>query len=309
MKSVQEPLPPLTIVTGKGGTGKSVIAAALGLRAASHGLRVLLAETHGRADIARLFGAPGDASHAEQRLEDGLHHVSIDTDSVLAEYLEHELPGPVAALAGRSRGLSTLVAATPGLRELLTVGKIWEMAQPERRLPGGEPYDAVIVDAPATGHGIAMFTAPTTFAAAARGGPIHDQAQTIAASIGDPALTRFIAVATPEELPVSETLEITGELQAVLPDQHLHSVIVNRLLTKLFSAADRERLAKAASSEPPDPLIAAALTLADQRAEQQQQLTRLRRELGPNTEVRTVPALATSEITRDDLAVLARATG
>ncbi|MEI2701617.1 MAG: ArsA-related P-loop ATPase [Baekduia sp.] len=296
----------MTIVTGKGGTGKSVITAALGVDAASRGHRVLLAETHGRTDVARLLGAapgPGDAhGHAERELAPGLHHVSIDTDQVLAEYLEHELPGPVAALAGRSRGLATLVAATPGLRELLTVGKIWEMAQPERRLPGGEPYDAVIVDAPATGHGIAMFTAPATFAEAARGGPVHDQAKTIATTIGDPALTRFLAVATPEELPVAETLEITGELQAVLPEQRLHAVIVNRLLTKLFSAADRERLAAAGS----DPVIVAALTLADQRAEQQHQLTRLRRGLPAGVAVRTVPALTTAEVTGHDLAAIGR---
>ncbi len=297
------PLTPLVFVTGKGGTGKSTVAAALGLAAARQGRRTLIAETHDRTDVLAILGARRGAVHEEQRVGDHLHHVSIDSDAVLSEYLTDQLPGPIAAVVRRSRAFGTLAAATPGLRELLTIGKIWEMAQPERRLPGGEPYDLVIVDAPATGHGMAMLSAPQTFAQAARGGPIMRQADMIHETIADPAQTTILAVARAEELPVSETIELAASVPEAFPQQQLQRVLVNRVVPKHFTTAELDvlRAAEPAVGAP----IHAALSQADRRAGQQRQMSRLRRALGPGTPLRTLPELPT--IGDDDLLALAKA--
>ena len=103
--------------------------------------------------------------------------------------------------------------ATPGMRELLSIGKVWELAQLDRRTRGAAPYDLVIVDAPATGHGVGLLRTPRTFADIARVGPIAHQGRTIADTIADPEFTGVIAVATPEEMPVNETIVARNALR------------------------------------------------------------------------------------------------
>ena len=98
------------------------------------------------------------------------------------------LQSPVKAmgqLLSRSRILAYLAAATPGLKELVTIGKIWELAQLDRKVKKGRKYDLVVVDAPATGHGIGFLQTPRTFAGIARVGPIHYQAETLDRYITD----------------------------------------------------------------------------------------------------------------------------
>ncbi|MCW2984936.1 MAG: ArsA family ATPase, partial [Conexibacter sp.] len=139
---------PLLVVTGKGGVGKSTVAAALGMAAAARGLRTIVAEVSARDDVSRALSDAGEraadragATFVERDLGEGLHHISIDPESALDEYLKDQLPRGVSDLLASSRTFSYLTAATPGLRELLTVGKVWELAQPVRRTPGAHPYD------------------------------------------------------------------------------------------------------------------------------------------------------------------------
>jgi len=295
----------MLFVTGKGGTGKSLISAGLGLAMSSQGLRTIVVEVHDRSDVLTLLGGSRGDQHEEQQLADGLFHVTIDSDTVLAEYLADQLPGPIAAVLSRSRSFSTLAAATPGLRELLTVGKIWEMAQPERRLPGAEPYDLVIVDAPATGHGVALLSSPRTFAEAARSGPVARQAGIIDASLSDPEQTAVIAVTTAEELPVSETIELATRLPQALPEQALEAIVVNRMLPRRFSRAETAKLL-AAEGPDADPSIEAALAIAEQSVEQQEQLTRLRRAV-TGIEINTAPAVPSDAVGKATLRRLGRA--
>ncbi|HEY4097324.1 MAG TPA: ArsA-related P-loop ATPase, partial [Baekduia sp.] len=202
---------PLLVVTGKGGVGKSTVAAALGMAAAARGLRTIVAEVASRDDVSRTLSPDGDGAagrSAERALGEGLHHISIDPESALEEYLRDQLPRGVSDLLASSRTFSYLTAATPGLRELLTVGKVWELAQADRRTPGARPYDLVILDAPATGHGVAILTAPGSFADAARLGPVARHGGIIHAMLADPEQTGIVAVATPEEMPVNETLAL-----------------------------------------------------------------------------------------------------
>jgi anion-transporting ArsA/GET3 family ATPase len=217
----------LLYVTGKGGVGRTTVALALGIAAARRGLRAIVAELSGQDRAATLFGVAG-APGRELALDGGLHAISIDMRHAMEEYL-HERAGRLGDLLAASRAFHAFAVATPGLRELLTIGKTWELAQQRRRVPGGEPYDLVIVDAPATGHGLGTLRAPRTFADIARVGPIAHQGATIDASLRDPAFTGVVAVALPEEMPVNETLLLARELRERMGIE-LAAVLVNALV-------------------------------------------------------------------------------
>jgi anion-transporting ArsA/GET3 family ATPase len=276
---------PLLVVTGKGGVGKSTVAAALALAAAERGLRTIVAEVAARDDVSRTLAGDGAGVFVERAVGDGLHHISIDPESALEEYLRDQLPRGVAEVLASSRMFAYLAAATPGLRELLTVGKVWELAQPDRRTPGAHPYDLVILDAPATGHGVAVLTAPGTFADAARMGPIARQGGIIHDMLSDPGRTAIIAVAAPEEMPVNETLALQGALERQL-GQRLAAVVVNGVLPQRFSRAECDALVQAPGSSP----VRAARAEAARSRGHHAQLARLRRGVN-GVEVRSLPFL------------------
>jgi anion-transporting ArsA/GET3 family ATPase len=261
---------PLVVVTGKGGVGKSTVAAALGLAAARRGLRTIIAEVARRDDVSRALGGTG--VH-EDELAPGLHHISIDPEEAMEEYLVDQLSSrALAEVLLSSRGFNYFAAATPGLRELLTIGKVWELAQQDRRTPGADPYDLVILDAPATGHGVAILSAPRTFAHAALMGRIARQGRIIDAMLSDPAQTGVVAVARAEETPVNETLA----LEAALPEAvgvRVDLVVANGLLPDRFDAADVQALEAAPPSRPVRTALVAHARARAQRA----QLARLRR--------------------------------
>jgi anion-transporting ArsA/GET3 family ATPase len=176
----------------------------------------------------------------------------------------------VADILARSRVFGLLAAATPGMRELLTVGKLWELAQLERRTPGADAYDLVVVDAPATGHGVAVLTAPRTFAAAAGTGPVARQGTKIDATLSDPSLTAVVAVARAEELAVTET----GELRASLRQSMglaISRVIANALDPDRFDDGEADALAAHAAH----PAVARALSGHRRALRQRAQLARL----------------------------------
>jgi anion-transporting ArsA/GET3 family ATPase len=267
------------VVTGKGGVGKTTVAAALGLAAARRGLRTIVAEVARRDDVSRAFGGEGIQ---EEELAPGLHHLSIDPERAMELYLTDQLPTALAELLSSSRTFTYLAAATPGMRELLTVGKVWELAQEDRRAPGAEPYDLVVLDAPATGHGVAILTAPRTFARTARVGRIARQGRKIDAMVSDPARTGVIVVARPEEMPVTETLS----LQDALRDEvglDVGLVVANGVLPQRFSAAEAQALERA----PDGPEVRAARHAGARARAQRTQLRRLRR--GARASVATLP--------------------
>jgi anion-transporting ArsA/GET3 family ATPase len=249
----------LVVVTGKGGVGKSTVAAALGLLAARRGLRAVVAEVGGRTDAARLLRGSG------------VDHVSITPQKAIEEYLHDQLPsGTLAELLASSGMFTSFVTATPGMAELLSVGKVWELAQAERRSPGEQPYDLVVLDAPASGHGLALLAAPRTFAEAARVGPIHRQAGIIDATLSDPARTAVVAVAIPEEMPVNETLEL-GAALAQRTGRGLDAVVANGVLADPFTREEAAALEADGSDA-----ARAALWLHHRARAQANQLRRLR---------------------------------
>ena len=266
----------LIVVTGKGGVGKSTVAAALGLVADRRGLRTVVVEVAARDDLSRVLGvSDAGGAYVEHAVSDRLHHISIDPQRAIEEYLRQQLPiGAVAALLARSPIFTSLSAATPGLRELITVGKVWELAQPTRLARGSQPYDLVVLDAPATGHGLAMLQAPGTFAAVARVGPVANQGRAVASFLSDPRQTAVLAVSTAEEMPVAETLELRSRLRHGL-GLDLSLVVVNAVVPHRFSGAD-ERTLRAA---PPSPARHAALFASAWTRHQHRQISALRRGL------------------------------
>lgn len=223
------------------------MAAALGLLYAHHGARTIIAELSGRGELLSAFGRPpkdpaAPAPSDEIEVVERLYAVQIEPQRALAEYLHEQLPLRVLAdLFGATRTLGFLAAATPGLAELLSVGKIWELAQRERIIPGASPYDRVIVDAPASGHSLALLAAPQAFARTARTGPIARQAGRISDALLDRAQTALLAVATPEDAAVSELLELQEALRREL-SRELDAVLVNAMPPARFEAGDTRAL-------------------------------------------------------------------
>jgi anion-transporting ArsA/GET3 family ATPase len=236
----------LIFVTGKGGVGRSTVAAALGLAAAGRGMRTIVAELTGECRLARAYGVPDLEVFEELELTPGLSTISISPEQAMEEYLVVKAPDRIGHLLGQSRLFQTFAMATPGMRELLVLGKAWELAQPRRRTHGAAPYDLVIVDAPATGHGVGVLKTPRTFSEIARVGPVAHQGQTIAQTIADRQFTGIVAVCTPEEMPVTETVSLREALLRERLD--LDAVVLNARYPNRFTDDEQPVLAEALSS-------------------------------------------------------------
>jgi len=292
----------LIFVTGKGGVGKSTVATALGVVAARRGLRTIVAELASQERVGQAFDARG-GPFQEIELAENLFTISVDPQLAMEEYLRVKT-GAVGQALGQSRLFGAFAMATPGMRELLSVGKLWELAQHERRTDGGNVYDLVIVDSPAAGHGVGILRTPRTFADIARVGPIAHQAGVIAATIADPGFTAVIAVATAEEMPVNETLWLRDALAE--EQLTLEATIVNACYPQRFSARERTALARARkrSSEPlTGAALGAALSEHARVTTQREQLTRLREGLA--TEIVELPYLFAESVGRPELDQLA----
>jgi anion-transporting ArsA/GET3 family ATPase len=285
----------LVFVTGKGGVGKTTVAVALGLRAAAAGKRAIVCEVAAQENASRFFDHAQVGFH-EVEMGESLWAISIDPDEAMREYVLLQLKvRAMRDLLFRSRIFTYLAAATPGLKELVTIGKIWELAQLDRKVKRGRKYDLVIVDAPATGHGIGFLQTPRTFAAIARVGPIHAQARQLDRLITDHDQTGTAIVALPEEMPVNESAALEGELRdevGVAVDR----VYMNGLYPERFSHEEAERLAELGAAEDGAARGAARAALSEhERARcQRAQLARLRRRV--KAPVKTLPFLFEPEL-------------
>ncbi len=268
----------LLFVTGKGGVGKSTVALSLGLAAAARGKRTIVCELGSQENASRAFRRAQVGFH-EVELSENLWAISIDPDESMREYVLLQLRvRAMRDMLFRSRIFTYLAAATPGLKELVTIGKIWELSQLDRRVKRGRKYDLVIVDAPATGHGIGFLQTPRTFHNIARVGPIAAQTEAIQAFIGDHDLTGVAIVAIPEEMPVNEA-EV---LERGLTDDvgvEVDRVYMNAVYPQRFSREDADRLADAVDDAEgrPRAAIRAALSEHHRANAHRAQLARLRR--------------------------------
>ncbi|RMF24713.1 MAG: hypothetical protein D6760_02740 [Deltaproteobacteria bacterium] len=217
----------LHFVVGKGGVGKSTVSAALALACARRGKRVLAVELGGPGGLARLFGkvadAPGEFVRVEHRLSIGY----VDGQSALAEYLELIIPiRRLLATVFSSRIYKNFVAAAPGLKELMTIGKIWY--EFHRTHDDGRPvWDVIVVDAGASGHSLQYLHMPAAAARTFRSGLVHRESERVAALLGDPGTTRIHVVALAEDMPLTEARQILERLDGDLR-LPVGGVIVNR---------------------------------------------------------------------------------
>jgi anion-transporting ArsA/GET3 family ATPase len=298
----------LVIVTGKGGVGKSTVALALGLAAAQEGRRTIVCEVSSQEHTSRVFHRAEVGFH-EVEMADNLWAISIDPDQAMREYVLLQLKvRAMRDLLFRSRIFTYLAAATPGLRELVTIGKIWEVAQPDRKVKRGHEYDLVIVDAPATGAGVGFLQTPRTFANIARVGPIKAQAEALEAFIVNHRKTGVAIVALPEEMPVNETVTLERQLTEEV-DVAVDRVYMNGLYPERFSKADLDRVEDACgkAEAPLRAAYRAALSENRRAAAQREQLARLVELVTPP--VRTLPFLFVPELGAEEIRELARAVG
>jgi anion-transporting ArsA/GET3 family ATPase len=237
----------LHFVTGKGGTGKSTIAAALALTLAAGGRKVLLVEVEGRQGIAQLFDVP-PLPYQEVKIataEGGgqVNALAIDIEAAFLEYLEMFYNLGIAGRAMRRIGaIEFATTIAPGLRDVLLTGKIKEtvIRVDKSRLP---VYDAIVVDAPPTGRIARFLDVTKAVSDLAKGGPVHSQADGVVKLLHSEQ-TAIHLVTLLEALPVQETLEAIEELADMqLP---IGSVIVNRNIPSYLQPAD---LAKAAEGD------------------------------------------------------------
>jgi anion-transporting ArsA/GET3 family ATPase len=188
----------------------------------------------------------------------------------------------------RSRVFNYLAAATPGLKELVTIGKIWELAQPNRRVKKAREYDLVIVDAPATGHGIGFLQTPRTFAGIARVGPVHAQAEALDRFITDHNSTGVAIVSLPEEMPVNESASLEESLTGDI-GMAVDRVYMNALYPERFAKGEASELERAleAAEGPARAAVRAALSEYRRSRSQRAQLQRLKRAV--SSPVKTLP--------------------
>ena len=220
----------LHVVTGKGGTGKTTVAAALALALASGGRRTLLVEVEGRQGIAQLFDTP-PLPYEERKIAVApgggeVRALAIDTEAALLEYFEMFYRLGIAGRTLRRMGaIEFATTLAPGLRDVLLTGKAKECVN--RTGSDGRPvYDAVVVDAPPTGRVVSFLDVTKAMRDLARSGPIHGQAEGVVQVLHS-ALTAVHLVTLLEDLPVTETMETVDELAgAGLPPG---AIIVNRV--------------------------------------------------------------------------------
>ncbi len=280
--------------------------------AACAGYHVLLVELEGYSNLSHALGLESlsyepsvvDPSLLAENAADAdaigrLEVMQLRPDEALADYLDHTGLGPLVRRFSRSEAVEVVSTAAPGIRDLVTMGKIRQMEE-------ADVADLIVVDAPASGHAISLLTSPAGLAASADSGPVKEQADLVVAMLTDESRCQVVLVTLPEETPVTETIETAFALEDEV-GVSLGPLVVNGLwpeIDGLREAADAAEGVAKVDSRNPVGVEAAHFRLA-KIADQQHEVERLESEL-PLPQLR-LPQLFTTSIGPKEIAVLAQA--
>jgi anion-transporting ArsA/GET3 family ATPase len=279
------------VVTGKGGVGKSTVAAALALEAARAGKKVLVCEADAQERIAPLLGARPSGAVARE-VRENLWTVNVQPPAAMREYGVMVLRfKALYDVVFENRVMRYFLRAVPGLAELVILGKV--LYEAKQKEGGTYRWDLVVLDAPATGHAIQLLRMPKALLDTVPAGPLHHDVAWMQALLVDPLHTGVVVVTLPEEMPVNEAIDLDRALRETLGLPRA-ALVVNAMPASHFSPGERERLAPLEAAPPPLGPAARAAILQSLRAEiAGRELARARAALGLPTYV--LPLLALPE--------------
>jgi anion-transporting ArsA/GET3 family ATPase len=304
------------LLSGKGGVGRTTVAAALAHAAAESGKRVLVAQASAAERLGRLFGRFGPVGTEVVQLAPGVDAVNMTPQSALHQYglmmLRSEL---VYRALFENRAVRGFLGAIPGLDAYAMLGKAWWHTTETDRATGRPRYDLVILDGPASGHATLMLRIPGAILQAMPKGPLAGDARAIRALLSDPARAALVIVTLAEELPARETAELAATARGELKIP-LGPVIVNAVPSNALSGADADTVLEplmpsgedlTAPSRPSDDGLDATLRVARSlrahRRVADEQLERLRRD--PGGPLIVLPRLPSADLGPADVATLA----
>ena len=265
----------LLIVSGKGGVGKSTVTAATALLASRQGLNVIVVEIDTVPTVLQLLGGSGEVGYVPREVKPRVSVMNIDGFSAIEDYLAAKFGGKrILKRVLKNKIYRYFVAAAPGLKELMCVGKLWDLVENTKGRDGRPVYDLVIADMPATGHGFSHLRMPRTAVDTLKIGFVKEEANKVLRLLQDPERTAMLIVTLAEEMPVNEAIEmrrlVTEELHCPMG-----AIVVNCVYPSLLEEREQEenqlRQIQSAMEEMKDdpkwkPLLESALTVQRRRA-------------------------------------------